>query len=556
MCDEAGVFLGYSDLYGNTCSINDIKTLLNRFSVEDWLCQLARLTCLLGGNRSRTPEWAKTFLLWFTPPDMHDKVRTFLDEHEQRGITVSMPSERHVEILLELAVVYAPHTAATPMKFPGDERTLFEALLMVATLDSEYPNLELDEDALLRTLFTIWHKSMCVEPLETASYGYHTYEILRGDNRSKDAEEWASLFLKATGQKLDMYYAGGFGALTILLSHSADDLASGWQSVLNPAELKQHPRLQRSVAAYTAIRACSLNQLRTDIRSLEPFDRVSDFNLIALRKHPLMFHRGGVYPLSLSGISSSLFEGVYQAIVTVANTANERKHVGGVFGRLFETYILSLLREKFSDRLLSNPKRRDNGEEAADAVLLCEGGILVFQIKGTRISGKQKPIQLTTQTLEEYFDRTGLLKAGKQLEQSISLCRRRHTDGQPLVEGLLDYWVESIIQPVILTYERIAEVSLTKPIIAKRMPSLGHHGPVRPPIILSVSDVENAVSLPQETSLWQVLNDYTASRTASPLHNYLGNKRHADPAIIARRRETMIDALVSYLDLPNNGDAD
>lgn len=546
--DEAGIVLNYEDLYRTPVTIKAIKDILARFAFDDWLCQLARLTCILGGNRYREPEWAKAFLKYFTPPEEIGRVNQWFDEARKKGRHLVVPSERHVEILLELALVHAPDAAPRRMVFPGDERQVFDPLLMVATLATNVPKATVAQpDLFVPAIAALWLRALCPDPIDIAVRGYCTYEILRGSSKSTKAKEWASLFFKATGQDLDDYFCGGLGSLTLLLRQSVEDLAQCWQSVLSPASLNESPKLRRPIDAYASLRSADARTIKKAILTLEPGDDIGAYNLIPLRQYPLMHHKDGLFPLSLAGVANSLLDGVYHAIITASLKKRMHegvRHVGGVFGTLYESQINELLRRKYGDRLIPCPKRRDNGNEAADALLLCDNGLVVFQIKGMHIPSKEKPLLRTSTTFEEYISKSGLTKAVAQLEDTIVCCRAN------TVIELPKHWsgTSIVIQPIIITYEPIPEYCLAQPLIKKITAGVQLDDRVRPAILMSTKDVENIVSLSHQTSLWSELTDYVISGMNGSFHNFLAGKCR-DTTILSQRGSEMCNAVIAHLGL-------
>ena len=557
--DEAGVVLNFRDLYDKPVHIDDLKALLATFATDDWICQLARLTCLLGGNRSRAPEWANSFLQYFTPPQEIDRVNRWFAEHHENGTTAVVPSERHVEILLELAVLYAPSTAQRRMAFPGDERTVFDALLMVATLETDIPKANTsDSKEFVAAISTVWLRAICPDPLEMCESGYYTFEILGGEKRSPPAKEWALLFKAATGQELDDYFAGGFGYLVVLLHQTPQDLAEVWQSVLDPALLSSFPKFKQASEAYASLRTASIDTLRQEITKHEPGEDLGSFNLIALRRFPLLEYKGGIYPLSFAGLANSLMDGVYHAVVTAALRSGQTKkvqhrlqHVGGVFGRLYEQQANDLLGSKYDDRLIRCPRRKDTGNEAADALLLCDKGLIVFQTKSRHVLAKQKYVLRTPRTLNEYFERIGLVEAVEQVCRTIEACRAAQ------VEGLPEHWSQedTPIQPIVITQERVPEFSLIRDAISTVTAIPKSYKSIRPVILMSSKDVENVVSLPPSDDLWGVLTDYLNSGAKESFFNFLGAKRRADMTLLGERRKNMLSRLKDYLGLQDNESA-
>ena len=550
--DEMGLILNYRDLRKKQPTLEGIQAILGGFAVDDWLCQLGRLACLLGGDRSRSPEWIRHFLRWFTPAKDKEKVNSWFREHAEKGETAVVPSERHVGILAELAVLHAPDSAERKMEFPGDEGAIFDALLMVAALDTDVevpPQGETAKDAAERFM-SLWFRSGCPWPMDVVVRGFTIYQILQGKGRSPKGQEWAELFKEATGLDIDEYFSGGFISFAECMAKSAEDLASGWSPVPEPKHFSNNREFRTATEAYGQLRVATIEELRKTIRSLENIIDIGAYNLIALKKYPLVRCRGGVYPLYLQGIASSLSDGIYHAAITAALDKAKTfplspQDVGSAFGYLYERYVLDVLEERFADRLIRNPVQKKTGNEAADALLMCPNGLVAFQVKGCHTPEKWKFVQRKPGSLDELFEAVGLEKAVKQIVRTAEMCRSGEVEGLPDIYGQPD----TVMQPIILTYERIPEFSLLQSSIDEWMIRTLDGADVRRPILMGPEDLGCIVSLPTNTSLWQVTSEYIASLRTRPqcFFNFLGNRRYADKTALEGQFDTVRHSIAEHL---------
>lgn len=548
--DEVGIVLTYEEFYGERPTLDALIAILTKFSADDWLCQLARLSVLLGGENSRRPKWANAFLANFTPPDKVAKINAWFTKHQNRGITATVPSERDIGALIELAILHAPSAAARRMEFPVDSNYVFDALLMVTSLAQ--PQLEgiLDAKEIASIFASMWVRSLCPDPFALASHAYHLFEILKSP-KSARATEWASIFEMATGQELDEYFAGGVSIIVQLLSQSPQDIVSCWTSIYDPKHLDKTPSIKKPVEAYCSLRASSLTDLRRSIEEEEKNKNdIGAYNLIALKRSPLVEYGGTIYPLYLHGIAISILDGVYHAVIPPGNdkkSVDERKRRGGIFGKLFEYNILDILTLGFGDRVLCNPPRTDNvNEEAADAVLLCDSGLIVFQIKGYHVRAQTRFLLKTSSTLQELFKRVGLTEAVGQLAETITACR------QGIVQGMPEHWSkpDTIIQPIIVTYERFPEFSLLRREIEALVSTVGDRH-TRKPILMCSEDVERLISLPPGETLWGLTTEYISDHGygSRSFHDFLNRKGVNGGEVRGERQRTMLRAIVQHLGL-------
>lgn len=544
--DELGVVLAYKDFYGQSIQLDNLIDTLQQFTVDDWLCQLARLSILLAGENRRSPKWANAFLQFFTPSNLVDKVNAWFKSRKEKGIVAVVPSERDVGILIELVILHSPTKAPRRMCFPQDLKKVFDAILMVT--DLAQPKIEEPSRIeFVSVCASLWLRSSCPDPLTLATHGYHLFEILES-NRSTEASEWAILFEQSTGQSLDDYFVGGYTIVAQLLAQSIQDIADGKTlDVLDPIHLGKFPKIKKPMEAYCKLRKNSLSGLKQDICENEVDQNdLGSFNLIAIKKTPLIEYQNTIYPLYLHGVASSLLDGIYHAVISQDQTnRNHRKRVGGVFGNLHEKHVLDVLESGFGNRLLRNPVRKDNDQEAADALLLYERGLVVFQIKGWHTPAKDKFHLRTPKTLQELFDRAGLVYAASQMAKTIVACR------QNLVEGIPEYLArpETPIQPVIVTFERIPEFTLIKPKIDSVVKDVKIDRLVRSPVLLCPEDIERIVLLQGRETMWSLLVEYSDSGGSSrSFHNFLNEKNIGSGQLYVERRQQMIERVLGHLE--------
>lgn len=216
------------------------------------------------------------------------------------------------------------------------------------------------------------------------------------------------------------------------------------------------------------------------------------------------------------------------------------------------TWSLTLLEAKFGDRVLRSPVRKDNGEEAADALLLYDRRLVVFQIKGCHTPAKER-FSLDNLAIGggEFFERTGMNKAIDQLVTTVNLCR----DG--LISGLSEPWQRPDVplQPVVVTYERIPQFPVIQSHLTGLMEPVRIDDYVRPPVLMGTDDIESIVSLPPEDNLWIVLTEYVQTGESS-FFNFLAATRRSDMTILGDRRNSMLDSILTYLGLEEASQAD
>lgn len=175
--------------------------------------------------------------------------------------------------------------------------------------------------------------------------------------------------------------------------------------------------------------------------------------------------------------------------------------------------------------------------------MLCERGLVVFQIKGCHTPAQEKFRVRTPRTLQQLFERIGLVGAAKQLTKSLDACR------QDLVEGVPLHWKspETPIQPVIVTFEKVPESSLIKPEIDSVLAAARRDRFVRTPALLCPEDIERIVLLSGRETMWSLLAEYSESGGSSgPFHNFLNYKKIGLGSLSADRRRQMIGRVAEH----------
>lgn len=525
--DDAAFLPGYPEMYGVPCTRAEMIALFKQFSVQDWLCTLARLSCVLAGSHRGSSEYGQAFAHWFVPDCLRARLQKWEDEHKKHGHKVVLPTERHVGILIEMALAHAPDTAPRVMTFPGDEKAVFDAFLMLSTLESPTPvevSTPDDLDQASATFAALMYRSVSRDPAWPATRGFHIFRILQEREPDSPAAKWADLFEKATGHDIDSYYAGGFQCLVVAWGQTPGQLAAGWQGLPSrprEAELKCQ---WDSFQDYYAFRRGDIGDIRRVIEACNDVADMNDVSLIPLLAYPLIDLPAGTYPLYLRGVGESLCDGIYHIVSDAAQEGRlgsdtSRQDVGALFGNLYEAYVLDLLEAVFPGRLLRNPRRTDNGHEAADAIVMCPNGVMVFQIKGRHVRRRERYLPKSYDGLTAELRQSGLEKGCLQVKDSIDACRKGLIGELSYVGDLCD----QPIQPVIVTWEPIPNFTLAHRFLDPFLTLARADGRTRLPILVDSDDLVRLSGLPPSDTWWGVFGAYVSSpdQYGSSFHNFL-----------------------------------
>jgi hypothetical protein len=161
----------------------------------------------------------------------------------------------------------------------------------------------------------------------------------------------------------------------------------------------------------------------------------------------------GSFVTNLTALSIALFDGVYHAVVT--SVLEQRipgmtaQRVGGVFGEVFEEYVLDILAAAFGDQLIHVPP--DGQARRSDALIVYTDRIAVIEIKGGHYRGIEHRGRLSLEDREEELRALGIEDAAEQIAQTVADLRNGFSlDGLPRYD-----WTATQIVPVIITLERL-----------------------------------------------------------------------------------------------------
>ena len=238
----------------------------------------------------------------------------------------------------------------------------------------------------------------------------------------------------------------------------------------------------------------------------------SGFNLIALHKYPLVdLEARGTHCLYYQGLSDSLLHGVYHAAIdkwvsTDGNEGGSPQYINGLYGDIFEDYVLEVFERVVSSRLFKKPKTKsDKGKEGADGIIEYPNGVVVVEIKGWKYSDHSLYAFKSTEEFFEELDRSGLGEAIRQMERHVKRCLDND------IEGLRQFdWDCHYIQPVIVTDAHIPLFPGAGRLLNPKLNVFEEYPCVKPVQILHVTEVEMLPDITSKTdnSIWDIIKRY------------------------------------------------
>jgi len=398
-------------------------------------------------------------------------------------------------------------------------------------------------------------RSRVIDPQAVLVRGAELYQVAN-DTKSGTARKWQRLFFSSTGQQLDAYFAGGMCSFLPAYVMAPQQIATAWDPLPSRVTANDGKDVPGVPEGFQRLRCGVVEQIAQLIRELEPLDVPDDFNLIPIRRWPLVrFADGDVFPLFVPGIVQGLCEGIYDAVIgaSIARRIPEDEGcIGNVFGKLFEQYVCGRLEECIGDRLLKSPRRSDTREEAADGILLCAEGIVLLQIKGCHIPAERRFVLKGRQGKEEDLAKTGLAKAVEQIVKSVSFCRRG------LIPGLGFYGrpEDLTIQPVVVTYEHLPSLGVRQSFVEEQRALARVDDHTRPLVLADIGELEELCALRDGESVWSVLSEFLPEIRGghTSLHNFLVRWNKVARDHIVTRSKAMQERLKARLfERPDGG---
>ena len=538
----------YRAIEGTIPSFNDLIERLERFSCEDWICQLARLATLLAEHRIHDEQYAGYFWTCFIPPSRREAMESFVRKNQQDGIEVVPFPSRTVGILAELAILYAPSTAPKVMEFKegedSDEQTVFDAFLILWDLVERPVVPSVDEDSRRQNVADMAKRAQQsqIPSFMEAARALRLY--LRPSKAVKaQTQDLAEAFEKSTGVSLVQYLMGGFSLLVNERCKTISDLAGTWEGVpTSPEDFKfpEYPdapaKACEAVQSYCKVRRGTLNEIRCAIEKYEPrctsdskYIDPSGLNLIALQKYPLLdLGIRRTHCMYYQGLLESLLHGVYHAaidkwLLTGGKQGGCPQYINGLYGEIFEDYVLEIFERVVSSALLKKPKiKSDKGKEGPDGIIDCPNGIIVVEIKAQKYRDRSLYTFKSPEAFLEELDRSGLGEAIDQTERNIQRCLNDD------IEGLREFsWDYHYIQPVIVTDAYIPLFPGVDKLLNPKLNVFKEYPCVKPVQILHVAEVEMLPDVASKTgdTIWNVLKRYTADHPDRdiPFRNFLND---------------------------------
>jgi len=488
----------YSDIFGCKPTLNELINIIKQASVFEWQSFLSRMQSIIGADQFDNQENQLAVFNGCFSKRLKKSILDFVKKNTPSE-RLYICYERQLSTLQQLVFLHAPDVGRGSFDDEKERDKLGIALLM--TLDLMDANVERADNSSIVASVIQQQTRMAQTPYWVYFARAIMFYELDNDQPNNSIKEYLSLFRKAVNVDHFDHIMGGLVIAAHEITRSIEQQASAWHSVTLSKKRKNIIE-NRMVSAFEKIRCATLSEIRKSILKFENDLSISDWNLISLYRFPLVtFPQKGTFIVNLTSLGRSLFDGVRHSILTAAlakhlpDDFNSPERLGGLYGQLFERYIMRLLETAFGDRVIKISESDFPGN--ADCLINFPGKVLVVEIKSEHFVAAQHYKLMNIQERRSEIENAGVQKGIRQIESTIR--RLRNFTLKP--PGLPSYdWTITSIIPVMITEEHLPLFPLCWKFlyneIEKPLRSLqdgsGQVGRLR---ILSIEDVELIPSL-------------------------------------------------------------
>lgn len=373
------IILGYSNLFGKQCSLDDLVHLLQQYPAEQWLNFLSRIQNTIADERYSEINAQRSVVQGMFSARGCDALTKWCADNPEKANLAFVVSVRQIAVLQELCIVHSPEElTGKGFNEAEDFEVLTDALLIVN--DLLYNPIEGDQ---LDLLAVTAHNQITLHSLPSwraFPRAIRFYEIGQS-TKSAEVVKYATLFANATEKSIESFIFGGILCFMLDDMHTQEEVQSGWYPVRSPQECT-NPHEAEVVDAFVSLRSGTLTEIRSEVLLREKDLHPRDFNLIALSRFPIIrLENDQYYILNHTALARSLFEGPRHAIMTnaIPRGPGARKEAGGAYGQIFQGHVLKELKSQFGDRLIVIPEAQFPGQ--ADCIILFKNIVVVAEIK-------------------------------------------------------------------------------------------------------------------------------------------------------------------------------
>jgi hypothetical protein len=510
---QTAVIPTHKDLFGCEATLGDLRDLLRKYPVAEWLSYLSRMQNLLVGTRAEQPECLRRVFDGMVSLDMCDRLREFEKQCSGRML---LYYERQMSTLQQLAVLHAPESGTAAFDNETGRHDLCIALLMTMDIMGADRPSDGTNGSLLSIILQDQIRMSQTLSEQYAARAFYFYELDK-PQRSREVSEYLELFQIATGVSAVDCILGGLDIAAREETQAPEDIANAWHTIPHFAQ-GDNPKETTILDAYKAVRMKPLAELRELIKEWDDKLPVRDWNLIALSQAPIC-HLGdlGAFVLNHTALGRSLFDSVRHAILTAANRLpapyDNKQAIGGLYGKIFESYIHSIFEHVYPGRVCRISE--DKTGKRADFLVWFPDKVILVEVKSVHFVGKNHTSFLSIEGRREELKDVGMPRAIDQLESTVRALRVgdvRFDAGTEdvVVPSMPSYdWTITPVIPVIVTEEQMPQApgcwDTFYSSLCGKLYELTAAGPLGKLRLLNVGDVERLPDLRAPDDLATIL---------------------------------------------------
>jgi len=443
----------FSSIFGAKPTQKQLLTLVKKVSLIDWLCFLSRIQSIIAGDKFQDVENQSAIFNGVFSSRLKKLIDNFYKNRPSERSLICY--ERQISTLQQFTILHAPDEGTVSLDNERGRHILGLAILITLDLMDKDLSNGTDDKTIIPGII-----QQQIRMIETPYYVYFArammlYE-LNSDDQDSIIKKYISLFQETVNVDPLDYILGGLLIASQEIIRTNEDQASEWKGVLLSDQI-ENPIQKKIIYAYEKIRCATVDVMRESMLSIEKNRSIRDWNLITLSRFPIIrFLNEGAYILNLTSLGRSLFDGIRHTILTSelekerSSVKNIIKRLGGMYGQVFEKYVLKLLEEVFADRFIKIPEDKYPGN--ADCLVLFSDKVLVIEIKSNHFAAIQHYKQKIIEEYQSEISAAGFKKGISQLKSTI-----RKLWGYKLGLPQLPYydWTIKPIIPIIVSEEHV-----------------------------------------------------------------------------------------------------
>lgn len=383
------VIPGFRELFGRMTSESELRGIVGQYPVSEWLSYLSRFQNMFWGNQARDKKRIRSVFFGALSQELQTRIRAFALE-SKTGDNLVLFYERQIATLQQYVILHAAPSGDRTFDDETGRHDLGCALLMTWDLMDLGRQHNGPREDLLSCVIQDQIRMSPIPAQQHTARAYYFYDFA---NTKPDPllAQYLALYELAIGVNSRDAMLGGLCEVVRESRHNPKDLANAWYSLPEPEKI-ENEREAVVLKASSQVRWGRLSDIRDTIYDLEDNRPLRDWNLIALSRYPIVrLDDGNAFALNHTALGRSLFDGVRHAVLTAAlakqlpEPFNNPAAVGGLYGKLFQRYVIGVLKQACGDRVVEIP---EGAAPRCDLLISYPDKIILIEVKAEHFVAK------------------------------------------------------------------------------------------------------------------------------------------------------------------------